>query len=121
MTTQTVDTVNKALGYGALGFGIAGILAPTALRRTYGMTAEGPELTYIGRMWGTRNAVLGALSLAAATAEDRKRIAMVSTAMNALDAMTAATTDGLPTSTRVMGTLTSGAFAAAAAYSVMSS
>ena len=121
MAAQTVDTVNKVLGYGALGFGIAGILAPTALRRTYGMTAEGPELTYLGRMWGTRSAVLGTLSLAAATAEDRKRIATVSAAMNVLDAMTAATTDGLPGTTRVMGALTSGAFAAAGVYSVMNS
>src|SRR5688572_28893110 len=121
MATQTVDTVNKVLAYGALGFGVAGILAPTALRRSYGMTAEGPELTYLGRMWGTRNAVLGVLAMAASTSEDRKRIATVSTAMNALDALTAATTDGLPATTRMMGTLTSGVFAAAAAYAMMNS
>ena len=83
------------------------------------MTAGGPELTYLGRMWGTRSAVLGALVLAAPTAQDRKRIATMAAAMNTLDALTAATTVGLPTSTRTMGALTSGGFAAAAAYAMM--
>ena len=121
MAAQTMDAVDKLLGYGALGFGIAGILAPTTLRRAYGMTAEGPELTYLGRMWGTRTAMVGMLSLAASTDEDRKRITTMAVAMNTLDALTAATTDGLPSTTRSLGTLTSAFFAAAGAYSLSSS
>jgi hypothetical protein len=121
MADTSADSINKALGLGALGFGIAGIVAPTALRRSYGMSADGPELTYIGRMWGTRMAVLGALSISAATAEDRKRMAMLAIGMNVVDALTAARTDGLPTVTRAMGTLTSAGFAAAGVYAVMNS
>lgn len=121
MADTSVDTVNKVLGYGALGFGVAGILAPTALRRAYGMTADGPELTYLGRMWGTRSAVLGVLSLSAGSDEERRRIAMVAIGMNVLDSMTAATTEGLSGGTRLMGALTSAGFAVAGAYSVMNS
>jgi hypothetical protein len=121
MADTSVDTVNKVLGFGALGFGIAGLLAPTALRRSYGMSADGPELTYIGRMWGTRMVVLGALSMAASTDEERKRIGMLAVGMNAMDALTAATTDGLPATTRVMGSLTSAGFAAAGVYALMNS
>jgi hypothetical protein len=121
MSDAMVDTVNKVLAYGALGFGVAGVLAPTALRKSYGMSVEGPELTYLGRMWGTRNVVLGALSLGASTEEERKRYAMVTIGMNVLDSLTAATTDGLPGSTRVMGALTSAGFAAAGVYVVSNS
>ena len=121
MTTQTVDTVNKVLGFGALGFGLAGMLAPAALRRSYGMTADSPELTYLGRMWGTRTAMVGALSLAAGTDEERKRITALAVAMNAFDSLTAASTAGLPPTTRAMGAMTSAGFAAAGAYSLMSS
>jgi hypothetical protein len=121
MADTSVDTVNKVLGYGALGFGLAGIVAPRALRRAYGMTADGPELTYLGRMWGTRTAVVGVLSLMASTDEERRRTTMVAIGMNLLDSMTAATTDGLPAATRVMGALTSAGFGAAGVYSVMNS
>ena len=118
MSDTTVDTVNKVLAYGALGFGAAAVLAPTTLRKSYGMSAEGPELTYLGRMWGTRNLVLGALSLGASSDEERKRYAMVTIGMNTMDSLTAASTAGLPGATRVMGALTSAGFAAAGVYVV---
>ncbi len=115
---ESIEQVNRAMAYGALGFGVAAIVAPRGLRRLYGMDADSSELTYFGRMWGTRTAVIGALAMAAADADDdmQRRLATLSAGMNGLDALTAATTRGLPARARVMGAVTSGAFAVAAAY-----
>jgi hypothetical protein len=112
----TPDKAHQILAYGALGFGVTAILAPSVLRRSYGMTTESGELQYFGRMWGTRTAVLGAVAMAAQTDEDRRRLATLSAGMNGMDALVAATTRTLPARTRVMGALTSGAFAVVAAY-----
>jgi hypothetical protein len=112
-----VDTVVKAVGAGSLAFGVVGTLVPGTLRRTYGDGASsGASLDYFGRTWGTRTAVLGALALMASSAEERKRIATLAAAMNAVDALVALSADGLPRTTRVMAALSSGAFSVAAGY-----
>jgi hypothetical protein len=115
-TDVTMEQITDVLGVASLGFGVAGVLAPTALRRAYGMSASSGELTYIGRMWGSRTAVLGALALAAETTAEQRRVAMLVAGMNAMDAVAAAGNTELPGRTRVMGAMTSGLFAAAAAY-----
>jgi hypothetical protein len=114
----TAEQVTTLLAAGSLGFGVIGALAPATLRRAYGMGAADPDggLTYLGRMWGSRTAVLGAMALAAKSPEDQRRLATLAAAMNAFDALAAAGTASLPTRTRVMGAMTSGFFAAAAAY-----
>lgn len=120
MAHQSVsaDQIHQFLAYGALGFGVAGILAPGALRHTYGMDTDSAELAYFGRMWGSRTAVIGVLALAADSAESRRLVATLAMGSNAADAVVAATTKGLPRRTRVLGALTSGAFAGAAAYAL---
>ena len=121
MADQTVETVGKAIGAGSLGFGLMATLAPGALRRAYGdSTSSGGSLDYFGRTWGTRTAVLGALTLMSAPS-DRKRIAGLAAGMNAVDAIAALRADGMPATTRRMAGLTSAAFAAASAYVAMSS
>ena len=120
MADQSVsaDQIHQFLAYGALGFGAVGVLAPGALRHTYGMDTDSAELTYFGRMWGSRTAVIGVLAMAADSAESRQLVATLAMGSNAADAVVAATTKGLPRRTRVLGALTSGAFAGAAAYAL---
>jgi hypothetical protein len=115
---NTLDQMTKLLGGASVGFGVVGMLAPAALRRSYGMKASDPggELAYLGRMWGTRTLVLGAVALGARTPEEQRRVLMLAAGMNAFDALTAATTGALPSKTRAMGALTSGFFAASSAY-----
>lgn len=116
----SAEQVTTFLGAASLGFGAAGMLAPTMLRRVYGVPGSedgrNAGLVYLGRMWGSRTAVIGALALAASTKEDRKRVLTLAAGMNAFDAVVAATARSLPPRPRVMGALTSGFFAAASAY-----
>jgi hypothetical protein len=117
MTDSTVDTVGKAIGAGSLGFGIFATLSPAMLRRTYGdSVSTGGSLDYFGRTWGTRTAVLGALSLMAETDSERKRIAGLSASMNFMDSVAALRSKGMPAVTRTMAALTSAGFGAAAVY-----
>ena len=120
MTDSTVDTLTKAIGLGSLGFGVMGVAAPGALRAAYGDSkSSGGSLDYFGRTWGTRTAVLGALTLMAGSDEERKRIAGLAAAMNAVDSLSALRNDELPAVTRRMAALTSAGFAAAAGYVAM--
>jgi hypothetical protein len=117
------DTVNKAsqvIGWGSLGFGVMGTIAPGALRSAYGdKVSSGGSLDYFSRTWGSRTAVLGALTLMATSDAERKRIATLAAAMNAVDSLVAFREDGMPSSTRAMAGLTSAGFSAAAAYVAM--
>ena len=120
MTGATADTISKGIGLGSVGFGVIATLAPGALRAAYGdRGSSGGSLDYFGRTWGTRTAVLGALTLMASSDEERKRIAMLAAGMNAVDSIAAFRSDGMPASTRSMAGLTSAGFAAAAAYVAM--
>jgi hypothetical protein len=117
MADQTLDTVTRAIGVGSLGFGALATVAPGALRRAYGdSTTGGGSLDYFGRTWGTRTAVLGALTLMASSDAERKRIATLAAAMNAVDSLAAFGAKGMPATTRVMAGLTSAGFAVAAGY-----
>ena len=120
MADQTVEAGSKGIGAGSVGFGVVATLAPGALRRAYGDSASsGGSLDYFGRAWGTRTAVLGALTLMASSDAERKRIAGLAAGMNAVDAVAAFRADGMPASTRTMAGLTSAGFAVAAAYVAM--
>lgn len=117
MTDSTVDTMSKAIGFGSLGFGVFAIASPRALRATYGdRTSGGGSLDYFGRTWGTRTAVLGALTVMAGSDEERKRIAGLAAAMNAVDSLAALRAKGIPARTRRMAAVTSAGFAVAAGY-----
>lgn len=114
-TDSTTDTLAKVIGGSSIGFGVMATLAPGVLRKIYGSSAQGAELDYFGRMWGTRTTVLGALTLTSSGAE-RQRLAGMAAAMNAVDSLAAFSASGAPGKTRVMAGLTSGTFAVAAGY-----
>ena len=117
---ETTDRTAQAIGWGSLAFGVMGTFAPGALRSAYGdKVSSGGSLDYFGRTWGTRTAVLGALTLMASSDEERKRIAALAAAMNAVDSLSAFREDRLPSVTRNMAGLTSAGFCAMAAYVAM--
>lgn len=120
MSNETVDQASQVIGWGSLGFGVMGTLAPGALRGAYGdRVSSGGSLDYFSRTWGTRTAVLGALTLMATSDAERKRIATLAAAMNAVDSLVAFREGGLPATTRTMAGITSAGFSAAAAYVAM--
>jgi hypothetical protein len=119
-SNETMDKTGQVIGWGSLGFGLLGAVAPGALRAAYGDRASGGgSLDYFSRTWGTRTAVLGALTLMAASDEERKRIAALAAVMNAVDSLVAFREDGMPAGTRAMAGLTSAGFSAASAYVAM--
>jgi hypothetical protein len=54
----------KTIGGASIGFGVAAVIAPDLLLKTYQFDTN-PEVRGMARLWGTRNAVLGALLLRA--------------------------------------------------------
>ena len=121
MTDQsTAGGVRTFVGAGSLGFGVVAMLAPGALTKVYGMEDESPAFAYMGRMWGSRTALLGALSLTAGP-EEQKRLAVGATVLNAVDTLAVLATPGLSGRTKAMAGLTTAAFMAASAYVATSS
>jgi hypothetical protein len=110
-----VDSLRTFIGVGSLGFGALALLSPGTLNKVYGMDDDSPSLAYLGRMWGSRTALLGALTLTAG-AEEQQRLALGGAALNSVDTLSVLATSGLSGRTRVMAGLTTAAFAAAAAY-----
>jgi hypothetical protein len=120
MASATIDKTSNMIGWGSLTFGVLGTIAPGALRGAYGdRVSRGGSLDYFSRTWGTRTAVLGALTLMATSDEERKRIATLAAAMNAVDSLVGFRESGMPSATRTMAGLTSAGFSAAAAYVAM--
>jgi hypothetical protein len=120
MADQRLDTIARGIGVASLAFGALATVAPGALRRAYGdSTGGGGSLDYFGRTWGTRTAVLGALTLTASSDEERRRICTLAAGMDAVDSLAAFGAGGMPARTRTMAGLTSAAFGVAAGYVAM--
>ncbi len=108
-----LDQLEQGLAIGAVGFGVMAAFAPRAFTGLYGI-GDDPRLLTMTRLWGTRTAALGVLSLTGSA--DKQRLATIAAGMNLLDALLVARADGIPARSRAMGTLTSGGFAAAFGY-----
>lgn len=117
MTQPTqADQVRSAIAMAAVGFGAVAVVVPRVFTAVYGLTGN-PNVTVMTRLWGTRTAGLGAVMLAAGNPEDKRRLGMLGTALNTADAVLAFTAGpGVSKRGKFLGTLTSGAFAAAGAY-----
>jgi hypothetical protein len=114
--TGQVETVRQALAYGALGFGALAMFAPRAFAGLYGLRGDGNLNTMI-RLWGTRTTALGALNLVAEEDSHKRVLAATATALNVADSVFIATAGSdVAVRSRVMGTLTTLAFAGAGAY-----
>jgi hypothetical protein len=114
MSDIDIDTENlyQGLAWGAIGFGAAATLVPRIFGGVYGLKDSG-DLRVMTRLWGTRTSLLGVLLLTA-TGEERKRLILLATALNVADALLVAGAGSeVNKRSRVLGSLTSGAFAAA--------
>jgi hypothetical protein len=111
------DGIERAVGAGSVAFGAVATLSPRLFLGMYGVPDEASVRT-MTRLWGTRTAVLGALLFAVEGTENRQRLMSMSAAMNATDAAMVAVAGGVPARARVLGSLTSAAFAAALAYAL---
>ena len=112
MAEQTVaERILRAAGMGAVGFGAVASLTPRAFAGVYGL-GQDPHTRVLTRLWGTRTAVLS-LALLGAEKDEKKRLTQLATAMNLADALIVATAgSGVKKRSRVLGSLTSAAFAA---------
>ncbi|MDT4923045.1 MAG: hypothetical protein QOG01_758 [Pseudonocardiales bacterium] len=118
---SAADGIRKASALGALGFGGVAVVLPRLFTALYGLTSD-PNVRTMTRLWGTRTAVLGALILTAERPEDQRKMMMLGTAMNAVDALVAVTAGAdVSARGRFLGSLTSGGFAAAGAYALATS
>jgi len=113
-----MDTIQRATSVGALAFGLGGLLAPNTLARMYGMPEGGPDVRFITRLWGTRNAMLGVLALTASSAEEQRRFLRPAVAMNGVDVVVALGSTALPVRTRFLAAATSAVFGGLGAYAL---
>lgn len=114
--SASVDTIRRATNMAGIAFGVAGLLAPGALARLYGIRDASPNVRFITRLWGTRTAVVAALVSGAPATGPQRRILGPVVAMNSVDAVVALTTRGIPARTKFLVAATSAAFAGLGAY-----
>jgi hypothetical protein len=108
------DDIRRSVGYASLGFGAVAVLTPRLFLGAYGVPDE-QNLRLMTRMWGTRTAALGALTLALRDTEDRRTLMAAAAAMDAADTLLIASSSA-SVRARAMGAATTAAFAAALAY-----
>lgn len=111
------EDIQKAVGIGSVGFGVAALVTPRLFLGTYGVPDEA-NVRVMTRIWGTRTALLGALVFTVDGTENRQKLMTMSAVMNATDAVVIATAAGIPARARVLGALTSAGFAGALAYAL---
>ena len=104
-------TLVQSLGASAALFGVAGVLAPQALARAYGVPSS-PHTTQLLRLFGSRMLALSAWSFTARTKEETDRVLAVAAAMNVVDVVTALGAARSTGATAVRAAATSAAFAA---------
>lgn len=109
------ERILRAAGAGAVGFGAVAFLTPRAFAGVYGLGKD-PHTRVLTRLWGTRTAVLGAIALGVGSPQDQRAVMTAAAAMNSADALLAATASGISLRGRVLGSMSSAAFAAALAY-----
>jgi hypothetical protein len=108
-----LDQLEQGLAIGAVGFGVVAALTPRVFTAVYGIGGD-PRLLAMTRLWGSSTAALGALALTGAT--DSAKSAPILTGLNALNTVLLLRADGIPARSKLLGALTSAAFAAGFGY-----
>jgi Domain of unknown function (DUF4267) len=113
----TSDEIRRAVGLGAIGFGVLATVCPRLFLGLYGMADE-PNVRLMTRVWGSRTTAVGALTLLVRNSDDR-RVLMTAAAVNeGLDTLLIAGSRA-PTRARVLGAATTAAFGAATTYALV--
>ena len=88
MSSSTVATLQKSLAVGRILAGGVPWVAPELGWRQFGVspaTAADPEAQALGRLFGSRDVVLGAALLGATSADSRRQILRAGLVVDALD------------------------------------
>ena len=116
-----VDQLTDGINYGAIGFGALAVLAPRLFQGIYGLKGDG-NLTAMSRLWGSRTAAIGAIGLLSRGSGNYKTLLAVGSTMSVVDTLIIANAGpDVAMRSRVMGAVTSAAFAGAGAYCVTQS
>jgi hypothetical protein len=85
--SRTVDTLVRSLGLGRILAGAAAWVAPEAAWQQFGLpaAASNPEAQLLGRLFGSRDVVLGVALLAAKSPAARRQILRAGLVIDALD------------------------------------
>jgi hypothetical protein len=110
-----LDQLEQGLAIGAIGFGVVAALTPRVFTAVYGIGND-PRLLTMTRLWGSSTATLGALALTGAT--DAAKSAPILAGLNGLNTVLIARASSIPVRSKVLGALTSAAFAAGFGYLV---
>ena len=112
----TPDDIRKATSCGAIGFGVLALVSPRVFLGLYGIPDEA-NVRLMTRLWGTRTAVVGALSLLLRNPDDLRVLMTAAVVNDGLDTLLIAASDA-PMRARVLGAATTSGFAAATAYAL---
>src|SRR3954471_20982807 len=107
----------QGLAAGAIGFGVLAAVAPGPLLSAYG-TDPSPSARSMTRLWGTRNIVLGILTLQL-KGDAQDTILSAAMGLNIADSvlgLIAPSLDRSPARTGLLASATSGLFAGLAGY-----
>lgn len=109
--------LEQGIAAGSVGFGVLAAVLPRVFNGIYGLGSD-PRTKVLTRLWGTRTAALGALWFLSDDRSSRRTLITVATAMNVVDAALVVTAGEVPLRSRVLGSASSGSFAAAGAYTL---
>jgi hypothetical protein len=111
-----IDTeqLQQGLMYGAIGFGVVAALVPGVFSGLYGLGQDANLKTMV-RLWGTRTAAIGVAGLLVDD-EAKRHLVKLSTANNIVDTVLIARSSGVSGRAKVLGVLSTTAFAAGFGY-----
>ena len=108
------------LAYGRISVGALCLLSPKLAARVFLLDPKtNPQLSYMGRMFGSREIALGVITLAAPDGEARRRLIQLGVAVDATDAVTGIVTAASGAVPKKTGFLLTVAGAASTATGVM--
>jgi hypothetical protein len=113
---KDLETIYQGLSYGGIAFGALAVLAPGVFTAIYGLKGDG-NLRAMVRLWGTRNALLGALTITTKDPQVRRQLVTGVVGMTFADAaLTLTSGSDVSPRGRVLGAATSAAFGAGGSY-----
>jgi hypothetical protein len=107
------------LAYGRIAIGALSLLSPSLTARLFLLNPKtNPQLTYMGRMFGSREIALGAITLAS-SGEARRRLVQLGVAVDGTDAYTGIVSAASGAVSKKAGLLLTAAAAGAVATGIL--
>lgn len=109
------ERISQIAGGSGLALGLAGAAAPRTFGRAFGFSVTDAETAHVTRLFGTRTAALGALGLLGSSGPQRRQFLGTVAAMGLADVVFGLRASDIPPRGKLLSTVASGVFAAAAA------